>query len=621
MIPLAKSRILIALHLIILMSGLAALLLHTSERAAGSGIGGYFQDESEENDPLGLPRQIPDSSSGLAILAQRCSNCHGQFGLEDGELAADLPNPPAAYASLEFLRSAVPADLYLTLTEGRIDGGMPPFGPTSSNPLSEDQRWNVIAAIYSLGTPLESIERGRQNYEAKCAECHGAQGRGDGPGSGNFENSGLDISTVPYWSNNSNEMIFYDLSGPDFEGAHDFELNDDGLWAAIDYMRTFNYTYVDALASFRPIEDGRINGQVHNGSFDQALTSETAATLRGFTREFQLSVELTGTVRIDGKFDFEVADVPQDLFYRVSVNHGGIDFSSDFGQLSFDNPRLDLPVTVYEKTADSGAISIEQLHVILDFGQDFINISEFYVVSNNEAAVFVGESGQASRGTFQMSIPPGAQNVSFQRGFGSVDSLIPAREVIETGSGWADTFPVQPGSGTLNLLVQFTLPYEDGTSISHLIHYPTSAVNLVIPEAGVDLVTNGDWTDTGVQIMGAGSMATYGQIALPANDELTITLVGAPSSAAPTPASLISGNNTEILVGAAIALAVLFIGAVVIRQWRMTPILAADRQSLIKEIAYLDEAFKAGEIGQENYQRDREGLKADLVAIWSDEAN
>jgi len=97
--------------------------------------------------------------------------------------------------------------------------------------------------------------------------------------------------------------------------------------------------------------------------------------------------------------------------------------------------------------------------------------------------------------------------------------------------------------------------------------------------------------------------------------------VGAPSSAAPTPASSISGNNTEILVGAAVALAVLFIAAVVIRQWRMTPILAADRQSLLEEIAILDEAFRTGEISQEVYQRYREELKAELVAIWSDEAN
>ena len=304
MIPPAKSRVLIALPLIILLSTPAALLLHPRELAAGAGIRGYFQDGSEKSDRPGLPGQIPDASGGLAILAERCSNCHGQFGLGDGELAASLPNPPAAYASLEILRSAVPAVLFLTLTEGRIDKGMPPFGPTSSSPLSEDQRWNVIAAIFSLGTPLESIERGREIFEINCALCHGAEGRGDGPESGNFKSSVLAISSVPYWSNNSNEMVFNRLAGSDFDGAHDFELNDDGLWAAVDFMRTFSYAYADALASFRPIEVGRINGQVHNGSINEILTSEASATLRGFTPELQLSLQLTEPVGTDGKFDF-----------------------------------------------------------------------------------------------------------------------------------------------------------------------------------------------------------------------------------------------------------------------------------------------------------------------------
>jgi hypothetical protein len=169
------------------------------------------------------------------------------------------------------------------------------------------------------------------------------------------------------------------------------------------------------------------------------------------------------------------------------------------------------------------------------------------------------------------------------------------------------------------MLVQYTLPYEDEATISHLLHYPTSAVNLVIPDSGVSLKSEGDWTDTGQQVMGTIAVATYGQIALPGNSQLAISLEGKPRSAAPTPATVFTDNRAELLVGGAVAFAVLIIAAVVIRQWRVAPTPVADRQVLIQEIALLDEAFDLGKIDQEDYQRQREELKAELIAVWTDE--
>jgi mono/diheme cytochrome c family protein len=616
-----KFRRFFAIPLIFVLIILGALLLHPRQLTAASAERANYQDEADEAGQPDLPDLYPDSAEGLAIHTVRCANCHGEFGLGDGELAAGLPNPPAAHASLDFIRAAVPAELFSKVTEGVIDRGMPPFGPASSNPLSEDQRWNVIAALYSLGTPMESVERGQEIYEDNCVSCHGVEGGGDGPGAVEFEGLPLDIASFGYWSNISNQAVFDQLKGSDLDGAHEFDLADDDLYSTIDFIRTFNYQYVDALAPLHPIEEGTISGRVDNGTTDETLTSELVATLRGFTPELQMSVVLSDTLGTDGMFHFGVADVPQDLFYRVSVDYGGIDFSSDFGQLAFDNPELELPITVYENSSDPGIISIDQLHIILDFGQDFVNVSEFYVASNNEPVVYVGETGQAEDGTFLMSLPTGAQNPVFQRGFGSVDSFIPANEVITTGSGWADTFPVRPGAGTLNMLVQYTLPYEDEAAVSHLIHYPTSLVNLVIPESGVSLKSGGDWTDTGQQVMGTAAVATYGQTALPENSQLTISLEGKPQSAAPTPAAVLTDNKTELLVGGAVALAVLIIAAVVLRQWRQRPAPAIGRQALIQEIALLDEAFELGKIGQEDYQRQREELKAELIDLWTDENN
>ena len=48
----------------------------------------------------------PDPANGATIYAARCANCHGPLGLGDGELAPNLPNPPSAIGSAEFLATA-----------------------------------------------------------------------------------------------------------------------------------------------------------------------------------------------------------------------------------------------------------------------------------------------------------------------------------------------------------------------------------------------------------------------------------------------------------------------------------------------------------------------------------
>ena len=47
---------------------------------------------------------------------------------------------------------------------------------------SEQDRWDVVAALWSLGTTAEQIDLGHRLYLKNCGACHGERGRGDGPG-------------------------------------------------------------------------------------------------------------------------------------------------------------------------------------------------------------------------------------------------------------------------------------------------------------------------------------------------------------------------------------------------------------------------------------------------------
>ena len=54
------------------------------------------------------------------------------------------------------------------------------FNDLSATPLTESQRWDVIAYLWQSNTTPESLANGRQLYVQNCAACHGENGAGDG---------------------------------------------------------------------------------------------------------------------------------------------------------------------------------------------------------------------------------------------------------------------------------------------------------------------------------------------------------------------------------------------------------------------------------------------------------
>ena len=586
---------------------------------AGNAIGQVSTASGQEP---AVPAEPPIAAAGLSTHSERCANCHGPRGLGDGELAANLPNPPAAHASLEYLRPAVPADMFNSITNGRIPQGMPPFGSESSDPLTDSQRWNAIAAIYSLGTPIASVGDGRDVYLENCLACHGEEGRGDGPEAADLDTDPGDIGSLAYWSAISNQTVFDTLATGQIE-SHETaaDLSDDDLWTVVDYMRTFSYEYTDALAEFRPLKTAAISGAIVNGTSGEPLDGEHTAVLRAFTQDLNITLNMTTTLDAGGNYTFDLVDVPQDWFYRVGVTYDDVEFGSDFGQLSFDVTELEMPVTVYESTSDPSGLNIEQLHLILTFGPDTIQVSELYQVNNNENTVFTGESGSADLGTFEISVPAGATRLDFQRGFGSIDSFIPAQEVIQTESGFADTLPLRPGPASLTILATYELPYDDQASLSHPLNYDTSRVNLVLPDIGVKLADTAGWVAGGQTAMQGGSVSTYGQSDLQAGSELSLDLEGKPRSttSSSSTVSSISDNSTELLIGAVAAVIVTGIAAVFIRRWRFEAGEERDQDELLQALADLDDEFAAGEIDERTYQRERKDLKAELAAIWQGE--
>ncbi len=153
-------------------------------------------------------------AEGQDIYVRRCSFCHGLLGDGEGPAAPYMDPRPRDFTlgTFKFRTTQsgelpLPEDLFRTVSRGLPGTGMQAFdNERIKNGLTEHQRWAVIAYIMTFAPEFEdpdldpratgkvvslpanrapyneeSIARGREVYErAKCWECHGKTGRGNG---------------------------------------------------------------------------------------------------------------------------------------------------------------------------------------------------------------------------------------------------------------------------------------------------------------------------------------------------------------------------------------------------------------------------------------------------------
>lgn len=151
---------------------------------------------------------------GKVIYLKRCSFCHGLLGDGNGPASDFLDPRPRDFTlgTFKFRTTQsgelpLDTDLFRTVSRGLPGTAMQAFdNDLIKNGLSEDERWAVIAYIKTFAIEFEdedldpvkrgkvvalpanraphnaeTIAKGKEVFErAKCWECHGKLGRGDG---------------------------------------------------------------------------------------------------------------------------------------------------------------------------------------------------------------------------------------------------------------------------------------------------------------------------------------------------------------------------------------------------------------------------------------------------------
>ncbi|HSF07507.1 MAG TPA: c-type cytochrome [Methylomirabilota bacterium] len=174
--------------------------------------------------------EAADPALGRRTYEENCAICHGLEGDGRGHAAQHFVSPPRDLTAGRFkLRSTgsgqLPTDDDLKRS---IVRGLPGTGMVPQDHLSAAEIDAVVAYIKTLAPKFatapqspalpippappnspEAVARGRKVYhKAECHECHGEQGRGDGPSAKDLKVKPVDLTRRPFKGGSTPEEVF-----------------------------------------------------------------------------------------------------------------------------------------------------------------------------------------------------------------------------------------------------------------------------------------------------------------------------------------------------------------------------------------------------------------------------
>ncbi len=267
---------------------------------------------------------------------------------------------------------------------------------------------------------------------------------------------------------------------------------------------------------------------------------------------------------------------------------------------------LALPVTIYERTAEPSAIRIVELRGQITPVSGGVEIVQFVRFQNDDDRIFSTDTELAS-GLFayvELPLPRGVQPLRIDD---DVDRLVARAEP----PALIDTIPVLPGAEHVVRIAYF-LPLASEVSVAQPVAYPFEGRVEIFIHPNIITLTGGGFAP----LVGGGIPASTGayaaELRLGAGESIVFGLAGMPGTVV-TPA-VIPAEQLALTIAAIVGGAGLMVAGGWLA-WRSRRSRKAEMiDSLIEQIAALDDAHKAGAIEPEVYQARRDQLKARLAA-------
>lgn len=210
-----------------------------------------------------LCQLTPEKPLGQSVYATHCAVCHGLQGNGKGEVAAQLATKPRDFTKGEYKIKSTPSGSLPTDADliRSIKYGVPGTAMVPQDYLSDAEVQAVVEYIKSFSrrfaqatarkpivipsppsrTP-ERVAHGEVVYKkADCAQCHGQNGKGDGPSAKDLSIKPADFTQRPLKNGPAVQDIFRTiLTG--FDGtpmpAYQFILEDEEAWDLAYYIES-----------------------------------------------------------------------------------------------------------------------------------------------------------------------------------------------------------------------------------------------------------------------------------------------------------------------------------------------------------------------------------------------
>lgn len=584
-----------------------------------------------------FPQQAPDLENGAAIYQEKCVDCHGDAGLGDGALAADINGDVAAIGTEEVADVASPLEWYSIVLLGNIEKLMPPF----SGSLSEQDAWDVVAYAYAFTSSEEVLSEGASLFEQTCAACHGTEGQAPlAPGAFDFREF-EQLVTFPL------DTLIQKIATGNGNPEHVFEtVLDAGQQRAVaSYVRSLVVpvsglpaeiaeTEPTAIPTEEPVAEepaeeeavpteeseekpdnlGQVTGEILNGSggdVPDGLEVLLEVYEPNASQSFDMVYTATVPANEDGTYVFEDVVIDPSRIYFTSVEMDEMFFPSDFmmGEEIIGN-SIDLPVMIYEITSDTSQLSISRLHIFIQLTEQgtavVINQLTFSNFGNELVAPELG-----TEPVLNFSLPEGAANLFFPNSVGD--------PYVRTASGFSDSTPVLPGSNSYDLVYIYELPFEGKLDLVLPVDYPTDVSAIFIQGEGTK-VESEILIPSGMETLEGDLYQVFITNALSTGQEIDMIIS--------TGQGLPFDTSTLIVILGVAGLGLAGYGA-----WRYfktsrqledfeeeTDDFAGDLvDELVDEIAELDETFIAGELDEVFYRAKRNALKKKLQNLLGQE--
>jgi hypothetical protein len=359
--------------------------------------------------------------------------------------------------------------------------------------------------------------------------------------------------------------------------------------------------------------DGTVSGQVINKTAGGGATGGTNVVLVSFGRKEQAPVgQLNAQASPDGHYSFSGVNRDPNFVYILLARYQNVNYPTDQPFQLQDQPSFQTDIAVYDSTTTDDTIQLERLNLlVVGADQGMVQFMEMGSVLNSGDRTFVtaDPQDQALAQALKFALPNGALGVQMQTGFNDQD-------VIASVGGVQVTSPVPPGSH--QFAFSFQLPYSGSSAdVSMQMPYPTGTYSVYLPDTGIKL-DGSRLTPGGPAQLGGQSYALY-----TANNLSKATMVGGQLSGLSSTST--PGPNQVALISLGVLLFVLG-GGVLLFGGRFRPAAIAgggpqrglgldfeqERLELVVRLAALDERFAAGEIGQTEYDAERDRGKQRL---------